>query len=123
MGKLTARVENAKQQAAISKSPNLQISKLFVVKTPTATVTDLGTEFGVEVSETGITGAQVFSGKVKVVGRGQAGGIPEQTLLEGQAVQLAPGTAVANVFAGSSAAVCPQNTCSDARTDRPDRLQ
>ena len=49
VGKLTARVENAKQQPAISKFPNLQISKLFVVRTPTAIVTDLGTEFGVEV--------------------------------------------------------------------------
>ncbi len=58
LGKLTARVETlsavSSQQSQISRSPNLQISK-FVVRTPTATVTDLGTEFGVEVDEAGAT--------------------------------------------------------------------
>ncbi len=63
LGKLTARVESAKQQAANPKSqiPNQEISNpqsaipnpLFTVRTPTALVTDLGTEFGVEVDEQG----------------------------------------------------------------------
>ena len=66
VGKLTARVESAKQQAAISKSPNFQISKLFLVKTPTATVTDLGTEFGVEVEKRGSTVSHVFRGSVRL---------------------------------------------------------
>ena len=39
---------------------------LFAVRTPTATVTDLGTEFGVEVGKSGVTVAHVFRGMVKV---------------------------------------------------------
>jgi hypothetical protein len=85
VGKLTARVENPKSQdrrpktedpgqkseirnpksETISKSLNLQISK-FVVRTPTATVTDLGTEFGVEVARSGETTSHVFRGVIKV---------------------------------------------------------
>jgi hypothetical protein len=83
LGKLTARVENSTEYGvlstgrmtnkskAISKSPNLQISK-FVVRTPTATVTDLGTEFGIEVDRQGATISHVFRGSVRVqlVGNG-----------------------------------------------------
>lgn len=39
---------------------------LFSVRTPTAIVTDLGTEFGVEVSEEGRTTSHVFRGSVRV---------------------------------------------------------
>jgi len=39
---------------------------LFAIKTPTATVTDLGTEFGVEVKKSGVCETQVFSGVVEV---------------------------------------------------------
>ena len=39
---------------------------LFTIKTPTATVTDLGTEFGVEVEPTGATSASVFRGVIEV---------------------------------------------------------
>jgi hypothetical protein len=38
----------------------------FTIETPTATIVDLGTEFGVEVDPTGVTQAQVFRGAVKV---------------------------------------------------------
>ncbi len=69
LGKLTARVEKlsaiSDQLSEISKSPNLQISK-FVVRTPTAVVTDLGTEFGVEVERSGATRSHVFRGKVEL---------------------------------------------------------
>jgi regulation of enolase protein 1 (concanavalin A-like superfamily) len=78
VGRITACVENTKtkdlrpktqdpnlKSETISKSPNLQISK-FVVRTPTALVTDLGTEFGVEVDKTGAVQTQVFSGVVRV---------------------------------------------------------
>ena len=70
VGKLTARVEKSEirnpKSETISKSANLQISK-FVVRTPTATVTDLGTEFGVEVSKEGHTTSHVFRGSVRLV--------------------------------------------------------
>ena len=48
-------------------------SPLFSVRTPTAVVTDLGTEFGVEVDRSGATRSHVFQGKVElrlVVGNG-----------------------------------------------------
>ena len=38
----------------------------LAIRTPTATITDLGTEFGVEVGKTGLTSARVFQGKVEV---------------------------------------------------------
>jgi len=38
----------------------------FAVQTPTATVTDLGTEFGVEVDEEGATTSHVFHGSVAI---------------------------------------------------------
>ena len=37
-----------------------------MIRTPTATVTDLGTEFGVEVSQTGATETHVLRGAVEV---------------------------------------------------------
>ncbi len=75
IGKLTARVETVKPQAANQKSeiinhksPNPQspIPNPFVVKTPTAVVTDLGTEFGVEVERSGETFSRVFQGTVAI---------------------------------------------------------
>ena len=90
VGKLTARVEKGSGvRDPGSGSENLQICKsanqqnaghyqlpttnyqLFTVRTPTATVTDLGTEFGVEVEKSGATRSHVFQGKVKLVASGQ----------------------------------------------------
>ncbi len=83
LGKLTAKVEtkgsgargqrSEKANLPINKSSNQQISNPqslipnpFVVSTPTATITDLGTEFGVEVSTKGYTISHVYSGLVRV---------------------------------------------------------
>ncbi len=57
-------MENVKAEAANPKSqiPNPK----FVVRTPTATVTDLGTEFGVEVARNGRTSTHVFLGAVRM---------------------------------------------------------
>jgi hypothetical protein len=70
----------SQKSETISKNPSLQIAKsatpppsqlstlnsqLFTVRTPTATVTDLGTEFGVEVRDGGATLAHVFRGAVE----------------------------------------------------------
>jgi hypothetical protein len=93
VGKLTAkvesresRVESAKPQAAAPESLNPRIpnpksptphasrpTPLFSVRTPTATVEDLGTEFGVEVSATGETASHVFQGKVVMKVAGDVG--------------------------------------------------
>ncbi|MBN1393450.1 MAG: NPCBM/NEW2 domain-containing protein, partial [Pirellulales bacterium] len=72
-GKLTARIGErgegrGEKIQQIPKSPNPQSPTPypFVVRTPTAIVTDLGTEFGVEVDENGDTTSYVFEGKVVV---------------------------------------------------------
>ena len=60
-GKLTGKMEN-------------ETAKGFVVRTPTAIVTDLGTEFGVEVGSNGAMDAQVFAGRVEIVTLAGKGG-------------------------------------------------
>ncbi len=80
IGRLTARIEKkgegrgergegsgTNQQSAISdhKSPSSPFPS-FTVRTPTATITDLGTEFGVEVEKSGMSRAHVFEGKVEM---------------------------------------------------------
>ena len=106
LGKLTARLEKKGE-----RSPNLQISKsdisnpqspipnpslstihypLFTIRTPTATVTDLGTEFGVEVDPSGVTESHVFAGKVRVLAlsaNNRAGG-QEVSLGENESVRV-----------------------------------
>ncbi len=69
LGKLTARVEKSEvrnQKSEISNPQSLIPNPLFVVRTPTATITDLGTEFGVEVNRQGEVAAHVLQGKVEV---------------------------------------------------------
>ena len=75
VGKLTANLgerveggaESVKQVAANHKSHHsTPHSPLFTITTPTAVVTDLGTEFGVEVSKTGETTSHVFRGTIEV---------------------------------------------------------
>ncbi len=83
LGKLTALVEKRGGKGSRSKVQGprpslhpssfiLHPSSLFSVRTPTAIITDLGTEFGVEVSDEGNTESRVFRGsvKVQVVGNG-----------------------------------------------------
>ena len=70
VGKLTARMEKKGsgfrvQGSEIPHSSSLIPYPLFAVRTPAATVTDLGTEFGVEVAEDGRTDVHVFSGSVR----------------------------------------------------------
>jgi hypothetical protein len=85
IGKLTARLEKkvvsgqwsvasgqtsaSHQPLATDRSPNPQSlipNPAFAVRTPTALVTDLGTEFGVEVNGTGQTTSHVFQGTVEM---------------------------------------------------------
>lgn len=53
VGKLTGKME-------------VETAKGFAVRTPTATVADLGTEFGVEVDTSGNTTCEVFVGEVRM---------------------------------------------------------
>ena len=85
LGKLTARIEERREkreersQTADSTSSLIpHPSSLFAIRTPTAVITDLGTEFGVEVSNRGRTRTQVFVGSVRLAaidsGGEEAGG-------------------------------------------------
>ena len=90
IGKLTARLEkkeeSAKQQAANHKSELVSIPyPLFTIKTPMATVTDLGTEFGVEVNRDREVVTHVFVGKVRLTtGEGRSGTGQEQVISAGR---------------------------------------
>jgi len=53
-------------KSPISSPQSLIPNPSFAVRTPTAVVTDLGTEFGVEVNKDGMTKSFVFTGKIKV---------------------------------------------------------
>lgn len=76
VGKMVARVEKRGEGLANPKSqiPNQQIpnprslvpNPSFAVRTPSAAITDLGTEFGVEVEESGRTSSHVFQGSIEV---------------------------------------------------------
>ena len=71
IGKLTAKLEQRpevrgqKSDSAAQKS-EIANQKSFAVRTPTALVTDLGTEFGVRVDKDGNTTSHVFRGTVKM---------------------------------------------------------
>ena len=66
-------------------------SPLFTIKTPTATVTDLGTEFGVEVSKDGQNRLHVFQGKVLLESRGSAvTASPKYELTAGESADVEP---------------------------------
>ncbi len=77
LGKLTARVEKERSEVRSQRSDPSPLSTnsnpqslipnpLFAIRTPTAIVTDLGTEFGVEVCDGGDTISRVFRGSVRL---------------------------------------------------------
>jgi hypothetical protein len=113
LGKLTARLEkgssirqnaNPKRQRGtggeddFSGSANPLTSDFFAVRTPTATVTDLGTEFGVEVSSDGTTHTQVFAGEVQIAKRDRQDGSNPQTsrLRTGQSAHVGKNVTVSS---------------------------
>ena len=88
VGKLTARLDNAKPLTVNQKSSLSTIHRpLFTIKTPTATVTDLGTEFGVEVNPNKSTAVCVTRGIVEVTRADRTGGMPvRERLVAGEAI-------------------------------------
>ena len=88
---VASKEKSSPQPLALSPVSNSQslIPNPFVIRTPTATVTDLGTEFGVEVSGEGVTKTQVFVGSVKVTVNGDHNnGLKEQVVHAGNAVRI-----------------------------------
>jgi len=70
----------------------LASSPRFTIKTPTAIVTDLGTEFGVEVDRAGVCDVQVIEGHVKAESVGQHDAPGDGLVLSArQAVRFTPG--------------------------------
>jgi hypothetical protein len=97
-GKLTARVEsgelrvgrNAEGGKRKAEEP-LPNSRFFTIRTPTAVITDLGTEFGIEVDENGVTESHVKQGKVDVKTIDpQSGKEKHARVAEGNAVRIDP---------------------------------
>jgi hypothetical protein len=95
LGKLTAKLEQKSEvrgQRSESADQKSQITDhQFVIRTPIALVTDLGTEFGVEVDAGGRTRSHVFRGAVRVQ-RLSADGTPETTgvvLHKNESIQVA----------------------------------
>jgi hypothetical protein len=86
IGKLTAKLEKKSEVRGQRSEP---ANEKFAVRTPTAIVTDLGTEFGIEVERDGLCRVQVFQGEVeaaplrdgKPVGR-------SRRLVEGQSARI-----------------------------------
>ncbi|MBU4273306.1 MAG: NPCBM/NEW2 domain-containing protein, partial [Planctomycetes bacterium] len=76
-GSRSTSLTTSHQPLATNSNPQSLIpNPLFAVRTPTAIVTDLGTEFGVEVDEAGVTESHVFRGKVKVLVLDGTGNLP-----------------------------------------------
>ncbi len=96
LGKLTARVETKgeggrgkAEEMTNQNSPFPPPPSPFVVKTPTAIVTDLGTEFGVEVTGDHRNRVYVFEGRVAVRPAAGKTAKPDDLVLgEGQSVAL-----------------------------------
>ena len=70
-----------------SSNPQSLIPNPFVIRTPTATVTDLGTEFGVEVDREGFAQVHVFNGAVSIADKDRQ---QEHIAHAGEAVQVNP---------------------------------
>jgi len=62
----------------------------FFVRTPTATIVDLGTEFGIDVDRNGRTASYVFRGAVKVYSRLAADDVEDSIVKEGESVHVSP---------------------------------
>ncbi len=139
VGKLTARVEKnevasgqwpvASEKTTPSTihhspssvpAPSLPTTHhpLFTIQTPTATVTDLGTEFGVEVGAEGGQRVWVFQGKVKVASLNRQS-TREITLAEGQGVSVDTDGRMMNPSATDASAVASRFVRHLPRRDGP----
>lgn len=63
----------------------------FVIRTPTAVVTDRGTQFGIEVDDRGVTDVRVFQGLVELAAAGMPAGGARLQLAAGQAGEVDAG--------------------------------
>ena len=83
-----SEVRDQRSEPANQKS-EIRNQKSFAVRTPTAIVTDLGTEFGVEVARDGTTETHVFSGKVVIASPTDEKTRAERIVTAGNAARVA----------------------------------
>jgi hypothetical protein len=86
-GRLTGLCESAARDANADMASNA--NPPFSIRTPTATVTDLGTEFGVEVDQAGRTTSHVYRGLVEMQQTGSQDSKTKLVLREGEAASVA----------------------------------
>jgi hypothetical protein len=112
-GRLTARVESAvgsRQSAVSNTTPTYRTSSsnslptadcrlptLFSVRTPTAVVNDLGTEFGVEVDKNNGSGVCVFVGAVEFVPTDKSSGGVRVAAGESRRISASNGGAIERI--------------------------
>jgi len=97
LGKLTARIEKNKAANQKSNPQSLIPNPLFAVRTPTAVVTDLGTEFGVAVDPLKGTDVYVAVGTVELQPTGISGNVGKVTLGAGQSVRATRGGVIEKI--------------------------
>jgi hypothetical protein len=104
-GRLTARIDKKRAQGATTARQHETLdraisglhaarssSPLFSIETATATIADLGTEFGVEVDKSGICRTHVYQGKVELRIADRGGAASRTVLLgENDSVRVEPG--------------------------------
>jgi hypothetical protein len=107
-----ARLDRGRLTATVTKVPGMQAGPRFAVETPTATVTDIGTSFGVAVSEAGLTDVSVFDGLVDMLPRLQEqAGAGDPT-----AVRLATGESAAITAPGKVSRHSPRGVIAFRRS-------
>lgn len=77
------RLTRGRLTAALGKK-----SKGFAVRTPSAVITDLGTQFGIEVDATGRTDVRVFEGLVELAAVASFGEVAPTRLAAGNAAEV-----------------------------------
>lgn len=109
----TAQLNRGRLTATVAKWPGKGTGPRFTVETPTATVTDIGTSFGVAVNEAGLTDVSVFDGLVDLLPRleGEVGGYPARA-----PVRLAKGQTAALTAPGKVSSHSPRGTIAFKRS-------
>lgn len=107
------RLDRGRLTATVAKRPGAVTGPRFSVETPTATVTDIGTSFGVAVNEAGLTDVRVFEGLVDLLPRLEAGAGDARSPA---ALRLAKGQTAAITAPGKVSTHSPRGTIAFKRS-------
>lgn len=108
VGRLTARVSYSEKAASIASTHAIvadspptspQDKAVFAIRTPTSVVTDMGTEFGVDVEESGASRTYVYHGRVEVAPVHNVKGVQRRPVLlsANESVQITSDIATSEV--------------------------